>query len=53
MTKGERQEEIDALAARLAAAKATAENSKLELERQDALFKADAPSRRATTTARG
>ena len=42
MTKGERQDEIDALAARLAAAKATAENSKLELERQDALFKADA-----------
>jgi HlyD family secretion protein len=42
MSKGSRQEEIDALTARLAAVRATAENSRLELARQDALFKADA-----------
>ncbi|HEY5229232.1 MAG TPA: biotin/lipoyl-binding protein, partial [Opitutaceae bacterium] len=42
MSKGSRREEIDALAARLAAVRATAENSRLELARQDALFKADA-----------
>jgi HlyD family secretion protein len=42
MTKGSRKEEIDALAARLVAAKATAENSQLDLDRQDTLFKADA-----------
>ncbi|HZZ19649.1 MAG TPA: HlyD family efflux transporter periplasmic adaptor subunit [Opitutaceae bacterium] len=42
MSKGQRQEEIDALAARLAASRATAENSRLELERQDALFRANA-----------
>ena len=40
--KGSRPEEIQALEARLAQANAAAENSRLELARQDALFKADA-----------